>query len=200
MPGARRDTPPPNADRGTDDVLRAARAAEGDEDAFAALVHRHAPSLVQLATRLLGTRTGAEDVVRDAFLDAWRRLPELPDLAEFQGPSFFGTWMRRIATAHCLNALRARRPAAPARIAEGPDAVRRLREALDLLTAEQRVCWILRELDGRSFEFVAKDVGISREDVHAHVFRARRCLARALGSRTSPSGLDPGVTDAAAET
>ncbi|MFD5590684.1 RNA polymerase sigma factor [Streptomyces griseorubiginosus] len=193
MPGARHETPPPNADRDADDVLRAARAAEGDEDAFAVLVHRHAPSLVQLAARLLGTRTAAENVVRDAFLDAWRRLPE------FQGCSSFGTWIRRIATARCLNALRARSHTAADRIAGGPDAVRRLREALDLLTAEQRVCWILGELDGHSFEFIAEAVGISREDVPAHVVRARRCLAQALGSRTSPSRRELGVTRAAAE-
>ncbi|WP_030325323.1 RNA polymerase sigma factor [Streptomyces sp. NRRL B-3229] len=200
MLGARHETPPPDADCGPDDVLPAALAAEGDEDAFAVLVHRHAPSLVQLATRLLGTRSAAEDVVRDAFLDAWRRLPELPELPEFQGRSSFGTWIRRIATDHCLNAQRASGPAAPVRVAEGPDAVRRLREALDLLTAEQRVCWILRELDGPSFEFIAEDVGFSREDVRVHVFRARRCLAQALGSRTSPSRLELDVTSAAAET
>ncbi|WP_020139980.1 RNA polymerase sigma factor [Streptomyces sp. 351MFTsu5.1] len=197
MPGARHDAPPLTAERAADDALAAARAAEGDEDAFAGMVRRHAASLVEIATRLLGSRTEAEDVVRDAFLDAWRLLPELP---EFQGYSSFGTWIRRIATDHCLNALRARRLAAPARIAEGPDAVRRLRGALDLLTAEQRVCWILRELDGHSVEFITEVVGMSREDVRAHVFRARRCLAQALGSRTSPSGLELGVTSAAAET
>ncbi|MGW3085268.1 RNA polymerase sigma factor [Streptomyces sp. NPDC001108] len=183
---------PPDTWRDTDSALLAVRAAEGDEDAFAVLVHRHAPSLTQLATRLLGTRTEAEDAVQDALLSAWRRLPE------FQGRSSFGTWMYRIVTNRCLNVLRARKPTAaletagevaaaehstsPARITEGRDAVRELREALDLLSAEQRACWVLRELDGRSYAFVAEAVGISQGAVRARVFRARRCLTRALGA------------------
>nr|WP_240982214.1 sigma-70 family RNA polymerase sigma factor [Streptomyces sp. S3(2020)] len=172
--------------------MLAVRAAEGDEDAFAVLVQRHAPALLRLATRLLGSRTEAEDAVQDAFISAWRRLPE------FHGRSAFGTWIYRIVTNRCLNVLRARRPLAPleavgelpapehavspARITEARDAVRDLRDALDLLSAEQRACWVLRELDGRSYEFVADAVGISQEAVRARVFRARRCLTHALGA------------------
>ncbi|WP_159770530.1 sigma-70 family RNA polymerase sigma factor [Streptomyces sp. HM190] len=198
MAGARRPTAPPEADGGTGDTgvtadaLLVVRAAEGDEDAFATLVQRHAPALLRLATRMLRTPAEAEDAVQDAFLSAWRRLPE------FQGEASFGTWMYRIVTNRCLNVLRARRPVAPleaagevpaaehatspARITEGRDAVRELRDALDLLSAEQRACWVLRELDGRSYEFIADAVGISQEAVRARVFRARRCLTRALGA------------------
>ncbi|MFJ9544451.1 RNA polymerase sigma factor [Streptomyces sp. NPDC101225] len=201
MAGARRPSAPPDTrDTGdggdgvddTDDDLLAVRAAEGDEDAFALLVRRHAPAQIRLATSLLGTASEAEDAVQDAFLSAWRRLPE------FQRRSSFGTWMYRIVTNRCLNVLRARRPAAPleaagdvaaaehstspVRITEARDAVRELREALDLLSAEQRACWVLRELDGRSYEFIADAVGISQEAVRARVFRARRCLTQALGA------------------
>ncbi|WP_326762568.1 RNA polymerase sigma factor [Streptomyces phaeochromogenes] len=195
MAGARTQSEPPDTRADTtapDDALLAVRAAEGDEDAFAVLVQRHAAALIRLATSLLGTGAEAEDAVQDAFLSAWRRLPE------FQGRSSFGTWMYRIVTNRCLNVLRARKPVAPleaagdvpaaehatspARITEGRDAVRELGEALDLLSAEQRACWVLRELDGRSYEFVADTVGISQEAVRARVFRARRCLTQALGA------------------
>lgn len=192
MVGARTQSAPPDSRGDTDDALLAVRAAEGDEDAFAVLVQRHAPALIRLATRLLDTRVEAEDAVQDAFLSAWRRLPE------FHGHASFGTWMYRIVTNRCLNVLRSRRPVAsleaagdvpaaehatsPARIAEGRDAVREVREALDLLSAEQRACWVLRELDGRSYEFIADAVGISQEAVRARVFRARRCLTQALGA------------------
>ncbi|MER5949452.1 sigma-70 family RNA polymerase sigma factor [Streptomyces sp. NPDC001904] len=192
MAGARIDTALPDGRGARDDTLLVARAAEGDEDAFAALVQRHAPALIRLATRLLGTRTEAEDAVQDALISAWRRLPE------FQGQASFGTWTYRIVTNRCLNVLRGRRPAAPlesagevaapehavspARIAEGRDAVRELSRALDQLSAEQRACWVLRELDGRSYEFIADAVGISQEAVRARVFRARRCLTQAMGA------------------
>ncbi|MCD7440778.1 sigma-70 family RNA polymerase sigma factor [Streptomyces lincolnensis] len=192
MAGARTQSAPPDAGDDTDDTLLAIRAAEGDEDAFSVLVRRHAPALIRLATRLLGSRAEAEDAVQDAFLSAWRSLPE------FHGRASFGTWMYRIVTNRCLNVLRARKPVAPletvgdlpaaehatspVRITEARDAVRELREALDLLSAEQRACWVLRELDGRSYEFVADAVGISQEAVRARVFRARRCLTQALGA------------------
>ncbi|MFE1794674.1 MULTISPECIES: RNA polymerase sigma factor [unclassified Streptomyces] len=192
MAGARRENAPPDARGETDDALLAVRAAEGDEDAFAVLVQSHAPSLIRLATRLLGGRAEAEDAVQDAFISAWRRLPE------FSHRSSFSTWMYRIVTNRCLNVLRARKPvapleaagelaapehsASPARIAEARDAVRELGEALDQLSVEQRACWVLRELDGQSYEFIADTVGISQEAVRARVFRARRCLTQAMGA------------------
>ncbi|MET8979974.1 sigma-70 family RNA polymerase sigma factor [Streptomyces sp. NPDC004539] len=195
MAGARTPSAPPDsrddADSTEDDLLTV-RAAEGDEDAFALLVQRHAPSLTRLAMSLLGTPSEAEDAVQEAFISAWRRLPE------FQRLSSFHTWMYRIVTNRCMNVLRARRPVAPleaagdppaaehstspARIAEARDAVRELRAALDLLSPEQRACWVLRELDGHSYEFVADSVGISQEAVRARVFRARRCLTQAMGA------------------
>ncbi|MFI6350847.1 RNA polymerase sigma factor [Streptomyces sp. NPDC050560] len=172
--------------------MLAVRAAEGDEEAFAVLVRRHAAALVRLAVRLLGSRAEAEDAVQDAFLSAWRRLPE------FRGDAAFGTWIYRIVTNRCLNVLRSRRPtapleaagevaapeysAAPDRITESRDAIRELRAALDLLSAEQRACWVLRELDGRSYEFIAEMVGISQQAARARVFRARRSLTHALGA------------------
>ncbi|MFE5142825.1 RNA polymerase sigma factor [Streptomyces fagopyri] len=175
---------------GVDDGLLAVRAAEGDEEAFAALVVRHAPALVRVATGLLGSRPEAEDAVQEAFISAWRKLPE------FHGRSAFGTWIYRIVTNRCLNVLRARRPLAPldavgetpapehtvspARIAESRAAVRDLRAALSTLSAEQRACWVLREWDGRSYEFIAETVGISQEAVRARVFRARRRLTQVM--------------------
>ncbi|MCQ6552806.1 sigma-70 family RNA polymerase sigma factor [Streptomyces sp. C10-9-1] len=192
MAGARTDTASPDACGDTDEHLLVVRAAEGDEDAFAVLVQRHAPALIRVATRLLGTRSEAEDAVQDAFLSAWRRLPE------FHGNSTFTTWIYRIVTNRCLNVLRSRRPTAPlesagdvpaaehvsspARITEARDAVRELRDALEVLSAEQRACWVLRELDGRPYEFIAEAVGISQEAVRARVFRARRSLTQAMGA------------------
>ncbi|WP_432189556.1 sigma factor-like helix-turn-helix DNA-binding protein [Streptomyces sp. Tue6028] len=70
----------------------------------------------------------------------------------------------------------------PARITEGRDALRVVRQALGLLSPEQRACWVLRELDGQSYAFIADTVGISQDAVRARVFRARRRLTQALGA------------------
>jgi RNA polymerase sigma-70 factor (ECF subfamily) len=170
----------------------AERAAEGDEEAFAVLVHRHAPGLVRLATRLVGNVPEAEDAVQDAFISAWRKLPE------FRGHAAFGTWLYRIVTNRCLNILRARKPQAPLdaagemaapeytvapdRITESRAAVADLNRALTTLSAEQRTCWVLREWDGRSYASISETVGISQQAVRARVFRARRHLTNVLGA------------------
>jgi len=175
-----------------EDGLLAVRAAEGDEEAFEALVHRHAPMALRLATRLLGSRPEAEDAVQDSFVSAWRKLPE------FRGDAQFGTWIYRIVTNRCLNVLRARRPVvaleglpeppapehafSPARVAEGHAAVADLARAMEGLSPEQRVCWVLRELDGAPYESIAETVGISPEAVRGRVFRARRYLTEAMAA------------------
>ncbi|MDG9694913.1 RNA polymerase subunit sigma-70 [Streptomyces sp. Alain-F2R5] len=173
-----------------DDELLAVRAAEGDEDAFEALVRRHAPGLLRLAGRMLDSPSEAEDAVQDAFVSAWRRLPE------FRGQSAFTTWMHRIVVNRCLNMLRSRRPvadldsvpepvapdhvASPSRAAESHAAAAELGRSLSALSAEQRVCWVLRELEGLSYETIAETVGISAEAARGRVFRARRCLTEAM--------------------
>lgn len=191
MPGFSTGAPPPGAGRrGRAADLLAVRAAEGDEEAFEALVRRHAPELLRLAAGLLGDRAEAEDAVQEAFISAWRRLPE------FRGESGFGTWMHRIVTNRCLNVLRARRPvadlsaapepaapehsASPVRAAESHAAADALARSLASLSAEQRVCWILRERDGLSYEAIAEAVGITPQAARARVFRARRCLTEAM--------------------
>lgn len=175
-----------------DDALLTARAGEGDEQAFEMLVRRHSPVLIHLAHRLLGDRSDAEDAVQDAFVSAWRRLPE------FRRDAAFLTWMYRIVTNRCMNQLRARRhttgldsapePAAPehqtspARAAESSVAIEELSAALDRLSPEQRACWVLRELYGLSYEEIARAVGISHQAVRGRIFRVRRYLTEAMGA------------------
>ncbi|MFK0258890.1 RNA polymerase sigma factor [Streptomyces sp. NPDC090445] len=55
-----------------------------------------------MARHLVGNRADAENAVQDAFLSAWRRLPE------FRHGASLGTWMYRIVTNRCLNTMRHR--------------------------------------------------------------------------------------------
>ncbi|MEK8171705.1 RNA polymerase sigma factor [Streptomyces sp. M19] len=171
------------------DGLLAARAAEGDDAAFEVLVRRHSAVLLQLATRLLGSAAEAEDAVQDAFVSAWRRLPE------FRGDAAFGSWMYRIVTNRCLNVLRARHRTEPWRRCPSPPprppdltgarrrsaaSVHALATALSGLTPEQRACWVLRELHGLSYDDIAAAVGIGEPAVRGRIFRARRYLTEAM--------------------
>lgn len=90
----------------TPDLL--ARARAGDGDAFGQLTEPHRRELQLHCYRLLGSVQDAEDVLQDALLSAWRGLDG------FEERSTLRAWLYRVATNHCLNALRAarRRPAA----------------------------------------------------------------------------------------
>src|SRR5215211_2731666 len=84
-----------------------ARARAGDEVAFRALTDPHRRELHVHCYRILGSVQDAEDVLQETMLAAWRGL------AEFEGRASLRSWLYRIATNRCLNALRdsGRRPA-----------------------------------------------------------------------------------------
>lgn len=85
------------------------RAQAGDEEAFTDLVERHRRELEVHCYRLLGSPQDAEEAVQEAFLSAWQNI------GGFEGRASVRTWLFRIATNRCLDALRGarRRPSDP---------------------------------------------------------------------------------------
>jgi RNA polymerase sigma-70 factor, ECF subfamily len=83
-----------------------------DEAEFAALFERHRRELQVHCYRMLGSLHDAEDLLQETFLRAWRSRER------FEGRSSFRTWLYRIATNACLDAL-GRRRAQPADAAGG---------------------------------------------------------------------------------
>ena len=77
-------------------------ARTGDGTAFAALTDPYRRELLVHCYRLLGSVHDAEDALQDALTAAWRGL------ADFEARSSIRTWLYRIATNRCLNALRSR--------------------------------------------------------------------------------------------
>lgn len=76
------------------------RACAGDEAAFRALIDPYRRELELHCYRLLGSLTDAEDMLQETLLAAWRGLPG------FQQRSSLRSWLYRIATNRCLNAVR----------------------------------------------------------------------------------------------
>jgi RNA polymerase sigma-70 factor (TIGR02960 family) len=84
----------------TDATLQ--RARTGDEEAFRVLTDPHRGELQVHCYRILGSVQDAEDMVQETLLAAWRGL------ADFEGRASLRSWLYRIATNRCLNALRAK--------------------------------------------------------------------------------------------
>ena len=78
-------------------VVAAAKA--GDEAAFASLVERYRRELHVHCYRMTASFEDAEDLVQETFLRAWRNR------ASFEGRSTFRSWLYRIATNACLDAV-----------------------------------------------------------------------------------------------
>ncbi|HEY0807415.1 MAG TPA: sigma-70 family RNA polymerase sigma factor [Pseudonocardiaceae bacterium] len=181
----------PSADAGItlDDATLVARAREGDLRAYERLVLRFQGPMYRLAVRMLANRADAEDVVQDVFLTVWRRLGQLQEDGAFVG------WLYRMTTNRCLNVIRARKPTSeveleqhevrtpgsrPEQMAETSAQMTALAAALAQLTGEQRACWLLREVHGRSYEEIARIVGSTRTAVRGRIARARAQLAEVL--------------------
>ncbi len=79
-----------------------ARARAGDEEAFHELTEPHRRELQLHCYRILGSTQDAEDMVQETLLAAWRSIES------FEGRASVRSWLYRIATNRCLNALRAR--------------------------------------------------------------------------------------------
>jgi RNA polymerase sigma-70 factor (ECF subfamily) len=97
-----------------DDTL-VARAAGGDEDAFARLIEGLRGELHAHCYRMLGSVHDAEDALQEAMLRAWRALPR------FEGRSSLRSWLYTIATNTCLDVI-AKRPKRTLPIDHGPAA------------------------------------------------------------------------------
>jgi RNA polymerase sigma-70 factor (ECF subfamily) len=176
------------------------RLQSGDPRAFRELVRRHQDRVYSLALRMLGDAHEAEDVSQDVFLSAHRNL------ARFRGDCRLSTWLYRVTRNHCLNRLKylERRegeglprgppegdvvqaelalvapPDRPDRVLLGAEERVHVHAALHLLSAEHRLLVILRDIEGLSYEEIARIAELPGGTVKSRLHRARAALADAL--------------------
>src|SRR5438270_6798289 len=103
----------PRADGQPGDRELVERAQKGDGEAFAMLVERHQRQLYRLALRRTGSEADAQEVLQEAFLNAYQKLPL------FRGEAQFSSWLYRIAANSALMRLRRKRRA-PDSVPEEP--------------------------------------------------------------------------------
>ncbi len=185
------------ADAGDLSLVR--RVQAGDRGAFDLLVLKYQHKVVKLVMRYLKDPTEAEDVAQEAFIKAYRALPQ------FRGDSAFYTWLYRIAINTAKNTL-VSRERSPISYEinlnsedDAPDVVSRLRDpdtpeglalteeirstvtaAIDALPEDLRTAIVLRELDGMSYEEIAAAMDCPVGTVRSRIFRAREAIDRRL--------------------
>ena len=180
-----------------EDIQIVARVLEGNTGAFSALVQRHHERVYHTVYSLVGDFDEADDLAQEAFLKAFRAL------RQFRGQSLFFTWLHRIAVNCCLDYLKSKRRRNFVsldeyrenwdalhiwqRTSENADAgiERRelqniLKRALDNLSEEYRVTFVLREIEGLTYEEIAELLNCSIGTVKSRLFRGRTKLREIL--------------------
>jgi RNA polymerase sigma-70 factor (ECF subfamily) len=185
-----------------DDRELLARAQAGDMSAFESLVSRHEEKVYGLALRMTRSEADAAEITQDTFLSAYQHL------GEFRGESAFGSWVHRIAANNALMRLRRQKVldivsddlAGPefterGSLADGPDSDwskraddkvlddelgRAIRVATDALPEGYREVFLLKDVEGLSYEEISEMVGISIPAVKSRLHRARLALRAAI--------------------
>lgn len=175
------------------------RAQRGEKHAFNLLVTKYQRKLARLISRLVRDPAEVEDVTQEAFIKAYRALPQ------FRGESAFYTWLYRIGVNTAKNFLMSQGRRAPTTTekdteeAETFDDADQLRDintpesvlmssqvaatvnaAMARLPEELRTAITLREIEGLSYDEIAELMSCPIGTVRSRIFRARESIASEL--------------------
>jgi RNA polymerase sigma factor (sigma-70 family) len=185
-----------------DDGTLVRRALTGDQQAFTQLVERYKDPVYNLAYRMLGNQTEAEDVAQETFVKAYTQLGTYKDTHKFS------TWLLSIASHLAIDLLRRRRfvamPLEDTPVVEwvpdagaGPEEAALIEEQHDemqhllrQLPEKYRSVVVLRYYQDMSYEEIAAALHLTPALVKARLHRARELLARALKEKPGEERLD----------
>jgi RNA polymerase sigma-70 factor (ECF subfamily) len=157
----------------------------GDRDAYRLLVRRYGDVLYGHALRMVGSQDEASDLVQRALVTGYRKLASCRD------PERVGAWLFRILSNLSKDHLRSPRrmdipldrlgeiPGGggdPMEVAHRGEVRGRLRLALAQLTTDQREAFVLKHVEGRSYEEMAAVLDTSVASLKMRVHRAREVL------------------------
>jgi RNA polymerase sigma-70 factor, ECF subfamily len=173
-----------------EDVTLVRRTLAGDQQAFAGLVEKYKDSVFNVAYRMLGNPTEAEDVAQETFVRAYTQLHTYKDTHRFS------TWLLSISSHLSIDQLRRRRflalplenvpflewiadlgrgPEEAVLVGEASDEMQRI---LSMLPAKYRAVLILRYWHDLSYEEIAQALDLTPPLVKARLHRARELVAR----------------------
>jgi RNA polymerase sigma-70 factor (ECF subfamily) len=193
----------------SDDAELVRRALARDDAAFRIIMERHNRRLYRIARGILRNDTEAEDVVQEAYVNAFAHLDG------FRGDSSLATWLSRITMNEALGRLRRKRLAVDldtfeaqrteAQIIQFPQTVtsddpertmaqreilQLVERATDNLPEIFRIVFITRVIEGMSVEETADLLGLQPETVKTRLHRARRLVREQLDKQIGPVLMD----------
>jgi len=183
----------------SEDLEWVQRSQDGDQEAFSELVRKYQKRVYYLADGMLGNREDALDIAQEAFLKAFRSLKG------FQGGGGFYTWLYRIAYNLSIDFMRKewrkknleyrdnqdlteeedpviRVPSSshPGQEMAQKELNRVIMDAIQSLPEEHRSVILLREMEGLSYEDIAKTLRIRKGTVMSRLHYARQELQKNL--------------------
>jgi RNA polymerase sigma-70 factor, ECF subfamily len=175
-----------------DDTVLVREAQSGNTQAFEELARHYDQAVLRLALHLTGSPEAAQEIYQDAFVRAYRNLPQ------FRFQCSFYTWLYRIVTNVCLDRLQSNRlpeldmgvrVSAPSageqragQIQEVPEETcpERVRRALLRLSARERMVFELKHYQGLKLQTVATLLNSTENTIKNTLFRATQKLRSEL--------------------
>ncbi len=174
------------------------RSKGGDLTAFEELVLMYQKQIYNLSYRMMGNEEDACDMTQEAFLKAFRAIKK------FNSKSTFGTWVYRIAVNTCIDELRKRKKIKlypvvhndnlesdgsklivdtadlPEEQIEQRETAKQVQRAINSLPEDHRTVIILRDIQGKAYQEIARILNLNIGTVKSRISRARQGLKEEL--------------------
>ncbi|MBO8170036.1 MAG: sigma-70 family RNA polymerase sigma factor [Thermoanaerobacteraceae bacterium] len=183
------------------------RSKAGDVEAFAQLISQYEKKVYTIAYRFMGNHEDASDLAQEAMLKAYRSIKK------FRGDASFKTWLYHITANVCRDELRRRSKRretsldeplffendevpkqtadwtnVPERVYENKELQGYLHGLIKALTPEYRMVIVMREIQGLSYEEIARQLDCSLGTVKSRLSRARKALKDKIVADREQSG------------
>ena len=172
------------------EILLISRARGGDRDAFGELVEQYRDNVYRLAYRMCGNAYDADEAAQEAFVAAWRALPN------FRGDAKFSTWLYRLTTNAAIDVMRREKrhqtvgdgemvdladdADSPQETVERTEQQEAVQKALATLSEEYREVLLLRYMEELDYAEIAEVLQLPSGTVKSRINRAKAALKTAL--------------------
>ncbi|MGI5985691.1 MAG: sigma-70 family RNA polymerase sigma factor [Clostridiales bacterium] len=183
-----------------EESLLVLKVQNGDSASFEKLVLENQTKVYNLALRMLGNEEDAFDMSQEAFIKAYNSI------GNFRGESRFSVWLYRLTTNVCLDFLRSEgrkshgsltymsddddekeidipdERFSPETIIQKKELRQAVNRGLMSLPKDYRIILLLREIEGLTYDEIAKALSIEEGTVKSRIFRARKKLCAILSA------------------